>query len=96
MAASSALTSYASWHCAIDGTATARSRSIRPSRRAALPHAPLELGGAQVGQFEIVRRHPAAQVRHQLQLLGSGPGPIPALEKILEKPAATTDRGPNI
>jgi hypothetical protein len=32
MAASSALTSDASRHCATDGTATARSRSISPSR----------------------------------------------------------------
>jgi hypothetical protein len=61
-------------------------RELRPSRRAALPHEPLDLDTAQVVQFAIVRRHPTAQVRHQLQLLGSGPGPVPAPEKLLEKP----------
>jgi hypothetical protein len=40
-------------------------RKLRPSRRALL-NEPLDVDTAQVVQFEIVRRHPPAQVRHQL------------------------------
>jgi hypothetical protein len=54
-------------------------------RRTALLHEPLDLRRAQVGRFEILRRHPTAQVGHQLQQFGCRPGPVPAPEQLLAK-----------
>jgi hypothetical protein len=60
-------------------------RKLDPTRRAALLHEPLDLDLAQVARLKTVRRHPTAQMRHQLQLLGRRPWPIPAPEQLLEK-----------